>query len=881
VLRQTVVKVCFFAMRFPLFSTACLSLAFSPTVAGADEFYEQTVVPFIQKYCIECHGDDHARASFRIDRLHTDFLVRTNADMWHEVIDNMNLGLMPPPRSPQPDADQVFQIVEWVGHKIHEAEREVRMAGGQAVMRRLNREEYANTVVDLFQLRPEMVESVRELLPADGTAEGFDRIATALFVDQTQLEQYLAAGREVARMVIREPLSEPEVMIYKAAERKRDPQTVRRTATSVLRDNPMPVGPPTSENRPDGLLMWGGGINNRPDNEWLTPPPGGEPTLTDLVREDGYYRIRVKGGVDLGKRGTPIILRLTYAPRTPYEQEIDIEVQGTIDAPEVVEQVVYLRAGGEDMARPMRWQWNGMPGVRVSDEGYQEVNAAMNRAVNAVTRAVEEQADAETLRQLEAERDAAIAALGAYPGNRYQVGDGIVVEELPKLLLDWIEVSGPVDPEWPPASHAVLGFNGSGVPETEQEIRAVFERFLPLAYRRVVQPGEADRFVRLVARARSEFGLNAPEALRVGMQAVLAAPGFLYLTEPQPEQVARRLTGVEFANRLSYFLWSSMPDIELLQLGMSGELFEPAVLQQQLMRMLEDPRSERFVENFAGQWLDVRRYGSVQPAREYSDYDDELEAASKLEPLLFFDTVLRKNLPITNFIDSDFLVVNERLARHYGIEGVEGPEFRKVSIPEGVERGGVLGMAGLLTLLSDGTRTLPVTRAAWVREKLLHDPPPPPPPGAGEVQPNTAGQMLSVRERLELHRDEPTCASCHAALDGYGLALENYDAIGAWRTHQNGEGIRGNNAPVIDASGNLKSGRQFQDLRGYKEALLEEKDKFAEAFVKTMLTYALSRPVGVIDNSTVQQLHGYLTANEYRIQPLLYAIVTSELFQTK
>ncbi len=324
-----------------------------------------------------------------------------------------------------------------------------------------------------------------------------------------------------------------------------------------------------------------------------------------------------------------------------------------------------------------------------------------------------------------------------------------------------------------------------------------------------------------------------------------------------------------------------MPDQELLQHGADNSLFESATLAAQLQRMLADPRAKRFVENFAGQWLDVRRYGTVQPAREYRNYDEELEEASKAEPIAFFETVLHENLPITNFLNSDFLVINERLARHYGMEGVEGTEFRKVSIPQGVERGGVLGMTGLLTLLSDGTRTLPVSRAAWVREKLLHDPPPPPPPGAGEVQPNTAGEMLTVRERLERHRNEPTCASCHAGLDGYGLALENYDAIGAWRTEQNGEGIRGNNAPKIDASGHLKSGREFSDLAGYKQALLEEKDKFADAFTKTMLTYALSRPVGVVDQTTVAQLTDYLAANEYRIQPLIFAIVNSELFQTK
>ena len=202
------------------------------------------------------------------------------------------------------------------------------------------------------------------------------------------------------------------------------------------------------------------------------------------------------------------------------------------------------------------------------------------------------------------------------------------------------------------------------------------------------------------------------------------------------------------------------------------------------------------------------------------------------EPLAFFERVLREDLPVTNFIGSDFLVINQRLAKHYGIEGVQGAEFRVVSIRPEHHRGGVLGMAGLLTLLADGTRTLPVRRAAWVLENLLNDPPAPPPPNAGAIQPNTAGQRLTVRERLALHRNEPTCASCHAKLDGYGLALENYDAIGAWRDRQNGEGFRGPDAPPIDASGTLKSGREFDGLEGFKAVLLEEREKFVRAFAK-------------------------------------------------
>jgi len=283
------------------------------------------------------------------------------------------------------------------------------------------------------------------------------------------------------------------------------------------------------------------------------------------------------------------------------------------------------------------------------------------------------------------------------------------------------------------------------------------------------------------------------------------------------------------------------------------------------------------VENFAGQWLNVEQFGSVEPAKEYKGYDAALKTASREEPLAFFQQVLTENLPVANFLDSDFLVINKRLALHYGIDGVSSEAFQKVALKPEHHRGGVLGMAGLLTLLSDGTRTLPVRRGAWVLEKLLNDPAPPPPPNAGDIQPNTAGKNLTVRERLKLHRDEPNCASCHAKLDPYGLALENYDAIGAWRERQNGEGIVGPKAPPIDPSGTLKSGREFKDLHGYKAGLMAEQHKFIRAFTEKLLTYALGRPVGYVDSATIETV----LKSEPRLQSLVQAVVASEPFQTK
>jgi hypothetical protein len=370
--------------------------------------------------------------------------------------------------------------------------------------------------------------------------------------------------------------------------------------------------------------------------------------------------------------------------------------------------------------------------------------------------------------------------------------------------------------------------------------------------------------------------------MRLGLQRVLCAPGFVFLQEPAGDRPQPRpLTDYERASRLSYFLWSTMPDEELFTLAAAGKLRDKASVAAQVKRMFADPKAEQFVHNFAGQWLSVRDYGSVQPAAEYRDYDKSLEQAGRHEPLAFFKEVLDKNLPITSSLDSDFVVINERLARHYGITDVHGPEFRRVAIRPEHHRGGVLGMAGLMTFLADGTRTLPMRRGTWVLRELLNDPPNSPPPNAGEIQPNTSGKNLTVRQRLELHRRDDICASCHAKLDPYGLALENYDAIGKWRDRFNGEGFRGKNGPLLDVSGTLHDGTAFKTLEEYKAGLMKQKEKFARAFTVKLLTYALGRPVGYTDRALVDSLTDTLRKDDYKIQSLVQAIVASEPFNTK
>jgi hypothetical protein len=400
-----------------------------------------------------------------------------------------------------------------------------------------------------------------------------------------------------------------------------------------------------------------------------------------------------------------------------------------------------------------------------------------------------------------------------------------------------------------------------------------------------VSTAEVDEAVQWTLERQRKQNLTGQQALEQGVKMVLCSPDFLLLQEPAGDDQPRALTDYELACRLSYFLWSTMPDAELFQLASENKLHEPKMLAGQVRRMLADPKSSSLVSNFTGQWLKVREFQNVVTDRvQYESYDDKLRDSSRREPIEFYRVLLQENLSILNFLDSDFLVVDSRLAKHYGIAGVYGDDFQKVSIGREIHRGGVLGMAGVLTYLSDGIRTLPVRRGAYLLETLWNTPPRPPPPNVGDLP--AVGKVKTVRERLELHRKSDSCNSCHAKIDPFGIALENYDAIGAWRERMNGERFKGDaSAPPLDVSGVLPSGREFKTVEEFKQALVEEKKRFVHGFVEKMLAYALGRPVGATDRPTILQIETALEAdgskNAYGLQTLIQAVVASPPFQTK
>jgi hypothetical protein len=410
--------------------------------------------------------------------------------------------------------------------------------------------------------------------------------------------------------------------------------------------------------------------------------------------------------------------------------------------------------------------------------------------------------------------------------------------------------------------------------QNEESARQILERFVSRAYRRPITREEMRRLLQFVEMAeKNRDGFETGIAL--AMQAVLVSPHFLFRVEldprPNDPKAIHPISHYELASRLSYFLWSSLPDDELSELARTKTLREPDVLEGQVRRMLKDPRSRALVDNFAGQWLQLRSLKEFKPNPDlFPTFDDKLRTAMLQETELFFENVLREDRSILDFIDADYTFATERLAKHYGLPGVKGEQFRRVSLA-GTPRGGILTQAAVLSVTSNPTRTSPVKRGKWILENILGTPPPPPPPGVEELKEDKEAVLSgSLRQRMEQHRANPNCASCHQRMDPLGFGFENFDAIGAWRTHE------GKHA--IDPSGTLPSGQTFQGPAELRRILKARQEAFARCLTEKLLTYALGRGVERYDRCAVEEVVKSAVRDQYKLSRLLIEIVKSDPF---
>lgn len=469
----------------------------------------------------------------------------------------------------------------------------------------------------------------------------------------------------------------------------------------------------------------------------------------------------------------------------------------------------------------------------------------------------------------------------------------------PGLNVQWVEIEGPLNDTWPPRSHQLIFGDLPQAPTPEDRNRLevvskapladaerILRSFMRRAFRRTVTDEDVKPFLARV-KAKLDANYSFEKAMRVGLKSVLVSPHFLFFSE-RPG----KLDDFALANRLSYFLWSSMPDEELLTLAEQDKLHQPDVLRGQVERLLHDARAASFTENFVGQWLSLRNIDATAPDPTlYPEFDEVLKLSMVKEAYLFFDEVLKNDLSLTNFVHSEFSMLNERLAKQYGIADVKGQEFSKVTLPANSHRGGVMTMGGVLKVTANGTTTSPILRGAWVLERILGTPPPRPTVDVEAVEPDIRG-ATTIREQLAKHRQRAECASCHAKIDPPGFALENFDVIGGWRDHYrsvgqgdpvvlNGRTMRYKKGLPVDAADVLPDGRKFQNIDEYKQLLLKDKDQLARALAENLLSYATGGTPSPSDRPEIEAIVAAIRSRDYGLRTLIHEIVQSRMFQSK
>lgn len=818
--------------------------------------YQNVVAPFFRTHCDRCHTGEKPKAEFstHAGQLANDFRDPATRARWREIVNVLNSHEMPPETEAQPTASDVGKVVDWITAQTVRAELARRERA--VVLRRLNRAEYRNTIRDLVG-----VDFETSGFPQDPPAGGFDNNGGALTVSPLHIEMYLASAQQILDRALVE--GERPASIRWRFTPKAGPADRTRVRLDA-RNNPLVNG-----------------NNNQQDGDWV------------VVHHNSWDK-------SIGARDFRIptaglyTIRVHAAGRTPPRERV-VESAGVILKARQDEQDAKNPKGKEWTQRQFDNDLAHFRSDRMYDYGPPRMKVVLQ--LGPQPRTVAECDVTGTLQNPKVhEFQVRMTTESAGISLEYAYAIPSVLENFwmqsrdsfarPELLIDWFEIEGPIFDSWPPASHTGILFE-SPLRDSDETAyaREVLSRFMRRAYRRPVEAEEVDAKLRLFSTARTEKSFV--EAIKKPLTAILISPHFIYLAESVPEVpgAIARLDDLQLASRLSYFLWSSMPDDELLAVAAAGQLRDPVIRLNQVRRMLKSPKSQALVENFTDQWLGLRDVGANPPAKDlYPQYDRHLETSIVRESEAYFDEFLRQDLDARGMIQSNFVTINERLARFYGVPDVRGDDFRRVDVTDSVRRGGIVTQASILTITSNGTRTSPVKRGTWILKTLLGTDPGLPVANAGEIAPKVPGiDKATVRQRLEIHRSLPQCARCHNKIDPLGFALENYNAAGEWRD-QEGFGYKGRierNDPKIDASSKMPDGTVIDGVRGLQQAMLANEDQFLGALATKLLTYACGRELGLADQPTVKAAVVHLKQNRYTIRSLLEFIVASEPFSTK
>ena len=805
------------SLAFVLGTMVLSSALRAATVEAQPAIDTERVQATLARYCVTCHSDRLRTADLTLEG-HDLSQVGEYAELWEKVVQRLHARTMPPVGRPRPEAETYDGIAAWLESAIDRVAGADPEPGRNEAVHRLNRAEYANAIRDLLALDVD----VRALLPADDIDQhGFDNMGDVLTVSPALMERYLSAARKIARLVVGETVLGPTTETYKVP-------------ILLIQDDRM------GDDLPFGSR---GGV-----------------AVRHYFPVDGEYDLAIRLHRNY----------VNYVRGMGSSHQLEVRLDGVL--------VQTFTFGGEEpdvLQAPASYGGN-----QFGDPAWEEymLFADANLRVRFLAKAGPRVVGVSFVRRLTEPEGVLQPRQSAFAAAVNEMRDG-------DAAVEHLAIGGPYVNDGPgdtPSRRAVFTCEPASASAADADAcaRDILSSLAHRAYRRPIETGDVETLLAFYRAGRSDGNFSA--GIQRALERLLVSPDFLFRIEEDPSGVAPatayHLTDLEIASRLSFFLWSSIPDDELLELAGRGALDDPAVLERQTRRMLADPRSMALVDNFVGQWLGLRNLEGVVPdALAFPEFDENLREAFRQETELFVDSLIRENGSVLALVGAGYTFVNERLARHYGIPDVYGSHFRRVSL-DGLlaeRRGGILGQGSLLTATSYPNRTSPVLRGKWVLTNILGAPPPPPPadvpdlPDRGED-----GRAATVRDRLARHRESPVCSVCHVAMDPLGLALENYDAIGAWRT-------TGEADLPIDAAGRLPDGTAFHGPTGLRTLLLARPEQFVGTVTEKLLAYAIGRGPEYFDRPVVRRITRDAALDDYRWSSIIVGIVQSDSFRMR
>ena len=920
----------FFKSLAQIAAWALILLNAMPQADAADAKMPEAQRSFLANYCVKCHNAQKQKGKLRLDNISLAIDSIENADRWQKILERLNAGEMPPDDEKQPDSAAKTDFLDSLAGALVTARKSLADHHGQITMRRLNRREYQNTLRALLGVDINVAE-----LPSDVAAPGpeviFDTVGSNLFVSSSQIEQYLSLGREALddaferhaargsekKLRVEAESSLPEIKKAVAEDQDRYEQFKRwaeAVALAAAKPENLSVVATLQKGKNDQVLLrrnWNK-IPGAPSPEafgFKRQRPNTDDAqfadFVEIVNQQSwlhpYYQSYLRmPRLDDGAYFTmPIFTRCSSIIGVTLKSRFYIAIPGNWPAGDYV---VRFRIAATENAKPEQRFVEFGVGSSFFDERWEATSTHEVTGTMDHPQVIEVPVSIRKISSDRGDRTFFIREKGGYYRYASAIAQARNKERFDaayerngvgpefSLWLDWMEV------EWKPKDEAPamraldgIALDDKSPAPSPEKLRAAFERFATEAFRGT-PPRSAfiDRLVGMYQSYRSEGETNS-ESLKDTLAIVLASPPMLYLAEPVSDGTHRTLSAPELATRLSYFLWGSPPDATLRNLADSGELNNPEVLAAQTDRLLDDPRSQGFIRPFFQQWLALDRLDFFKFSRKlFPAFDDGTEVAARKEVCETASYLIRTNSSLCDLLSCNYIIANQVLARYYGIDGVSGDDFQKVTLPKDSPRGGLIGMAAILAMGGNGEHTSPVERGAWILRKLLNDPPPPAPANVPQLN-RLADKILTTHERLQAHQEAPQCASCHRKIDPIGFGLENFDAVGEWRTQDSYQALDAAGKPIpkavktweIDPSGSLYKGPAFKSFFELRDIIASRREPFARGFSAALIQYALGRPCGFSDEPLIDDMVHQAQARQFAVREFIHTLVNSKAFHSK